>query len=282
MNFLDIAPENTSVALEQISTQVALEALSVSSVVNRVADLVPDLVHSAKMFLGDKNKDKPSLSSLSVNPSTLSKALTPTTFTNLASLNHPVPAGFKGNLYEYTVVLKQALIFASDAPAIITDFNVFLSQMISSEQARKSIRSDVQIFRDRTKTRKELINATTPFFSAGSRINNARYGDVIGSNAQYLQFVDLVQELLQISSAIKLSHVETLVQDCHELLSSLSENAAGNQLSGLSPQMLEMIGLATDSVARDIEYYSLTLWALSGLREATQKGAESLIKALRY
>ncbi len=282
MNFLEIAPENPSVALEQISSQIALEAMSVSTVINRVADLVPDLVHSAKMFLANSNKDKPTLSPLTVNPSTLTKALTPTTFTNLATLNHPVPAGFKGNLYEYAAVLKQSLLFASDTPVVVTDFNVFLSKMISSDEARKNIRSDIDAFKDRTKTRKELINATSPFFSAGSRISNSKYGDVIGSNAQYLQFIDLVQELLQISSTVKLKDVEKLVQDCHELLECLSENAASNKLSNLSPEMLEMIGLATNSVARDIEFYSLTLWALSSLREAAQKGGESLIRALRY
>ena len=282
MNYLDIAPENTSTALEQTAEQVALEALSVTSVVNRVADLVPDLVNSAKMFLSNNNRDKPTLGPLTVNPSTLQKALTPTTFTNIISLNHPVPPGFRGNLYEYATVLGASLEYAMSVPAALTDFNVFLSKMISSEQARKNVRSTAEAFRDRAKTRKALIDATSPFFSAGSRITNSKYGDVIGSNAQYLQFHEQVQKLLELSSQIKLADVEKLVADCHELLNALSTGAAENRLTGLSPEMLETIGLATESIARDVEFYSLTLWGLSGLRDSAQKGGESMIRALRY
>lgn len=282
MNFIDVAPESHSAALEQISAQIALEALSVSSVVNRVADLVPDLVYAAKTFLTGRNSDKPSLSLLTVNPATLTKALSPTTFTNITSLNHPIPPGFRGNLYSYAAVLRDSLEFATDTPVIITDFNVFLSKMISSEQARKTIRSDVAVFKERAKARKLLIDNTTPYFSAGSRISNAQYGDVIASNAQYLEFIDMVQGMLKLSSTVKLDHVEKLVKDCHDLLDTLSVNAAENKLTGLSPEMLETIGLATESVARDIEFYSLTLWALSSLRDCAQKGGESMLRALRY
>ncbi len=282
MKHIDIAPEDTSVALEQIAEQIALEALSVTAVINRVADLLPDLVNSAKMFLSNNNRDKPTLGPLTVNPSTLEKALTPTTFTNIATLTHPVPPGFKGNLYEYSTVLGAALEFAMTVPSAVTDFNVFLSKMLSSEQARKNSRSAADAFRERSKDRKNLLEANAPFFSAGSRITMSKYGDVIGSNAQYLQFHEQVQKMLELSSEIKLAAVEKLVQDCHELLDALSVGAAENRLDGLSPEMLEAIGLATESVARDVEFYSLTLWGLSGLRESAQKGGESMIRALRY
>lgn len=282
MNYLDIAPESPSVALEQIAETIALEAINVTGVINRVADLVPDLVNSAKMFLSNNNRDKPTLGPLTVNPSTLQKALTPTTFTNIVSLNHPVPPGFRGNLYEYSTVLGASLDFAMSVPAALTDFNVFLSKMLSSEQARKNARSTAEVFRERSKARKALAEAAAPFFSGGSRIAIAKYGDVIGSNAQYIQFQEQVQTLLHISSEIKLADVEKLVQDCHELLNALSTNAAENRLGGLSPEMLETIGLATESIARDVEFYSLTLWGLSGLRESAQKGGESMIRALRY
>lgn len=282
MKHLSVQPQDISTALEDISEAVALEAMSVTSIVNRIVDLVPALTQAGKTFLSNVNKDKPTLKVMTYSPSVLAKALQPAAYMRIGSLSHPVPPGFRGNLYEYAMLIRDSVKFANDTPAKLTEFNIFLSKLISSPDERKSLKNIADQYRKEDKARDALTNLAKPFFIGGSRINQARYEDIIASNNQYLQYAQTVADAINLSSEVDFKGVERLVADAKDLLEAITQESSKGKMNDMSPEALQYLSAATLSVARSVEFYSTTLWALSHLRECTQNGAEAMIRALRY
>ena len=282
MKHFNIEPQEHTSALEDISSAVALEALSVSSIVNRIVDLVPALTQAGKTFLSKTNKDKPTLQPMSYSASVLAKALEPAAYMRIGSLSHPVPPGFRGNLYEYAKLIHDSLEFANTTPAKLTAFNIFLSKIISSPDERKSIRNVADEYRKEDKVREAFLALAKPYFNAGSRINYAKYEDIIASNGQYLQYCALVAQTIELSANVDFNTVQKLVTDAQELLQSVSQESGKGKMNEMSPETLQHLSAATLSVAKSVEFYSMCLWSLSHLRQCTQEGATAMIRALRY
>lgn len=282
MQHFTIEPQDVSSALEDISSAISLEAMSVTSVANRVADLVPSLMAAGSAFLDGIGNKKPTLGQLQFSSSVLAKALEGASYAKIGTLSHQVPPGFRGNLYEYTSDLIDNISYANEVTIKLTAFNIFLSKIISSPDARKDSRSMAQAYEDADRTRTELTSKTKAFFSSGSRINHLDYGDVIASNGQYLQFQQLVGKAIIDARKIDVGAVEKLVADAKVLLDTITNDSASGKLNNMSPETLNNLSKATNCVARDVEHYSLTLWAVSHLREAAQNGATAMIRSLRY
>lgn len=283
MKMLKIEEVPANVALESIAETMALEAMGLSSIVNRVVDLVPTLVHSAKSFLSSVNRDKPDLAPLHLNKGVLERCFSNAPFSDIVTLSHPVPPGFEGNLYEYSEHLKKQVAYINELPSKLTAFNQFVSELISSPQARKTIKASADKFRAMAGTRKLLVAETRNFFGgATSRIANAKYGDVIGSNAQYLQFSENTVTLVEMANKTSFSDTEKLVRDSKELLEALAQVARDGQLTEMSNLAFDALGAYTETIAREVEMYSLVLFAVAELRACVEQGNAKLIQALRY
>lgn len=282
MKILAIAEPTPQAALESVVDTIALEAMTMSGVFNRVADLVPTLVQSAKNFFAT-NPDKPELPALHLNEAVLSKCFDNAPYSDIVSLSHPVPAGFEGNLYEYAKVLEQQVHYINELPAKLTAFNQFVSGLITNAQSRKSVQNTSDDYRKMAESRKELLQASRSFFpSAHSRIAQRRYGDIVASNNQYLELSRFVVTIVAEANKTTFKDTQKLIADCKELLDALSHSAAGGQLTEMSGASMETLATYTETIAHEAEMYAVVLFAVAELRKCIEQGNKKLIQALRY
>ncbi len=282
MKMLAVPDISAEAKLESIAQNIALEAMGLSSVVSRAAELVPNLVHAVKSFLDGKNKDKPDLATLRINEFMLERIFAKAPFTDIESLSHPVPAGFEGNLYEYSELLKKQVSYINSVPARITAFNQFVSELVTSEQARRQIIGKAEHYRNMASSRRILLAESRNFFGGvNSRISQAKYGDIIGSNAQYVQFSKNVAEVVELANQTSFADTEKLVRDSKEILEALADVAQRGTLSDISNAAFDTLGAYTETIAREIEMYSVVLYALAELRACVEQGNAKMIQALR-
>lgn len=282
MKTLTIAEQTPAAALESITETIAIEAMGITGVFNRVQDLVPTLVTATKNYFAS-NADKPDLPQLSINDTVLGRCFDKAPYSDIVSLSHPVPAGFEGNLYDYASVLKQQVLYINTVPAKLTAFNQFVSSLISNAQARKSVRSLASEYREMADSRRVLLEASRKFFPSGnSRVSSRTYGEIIGSNAQYIQLSKLVQAITGEANRTSFKETQKLVADCKELLDALSHSATGGQLTEMSGASMDTLAAYTETVAHEVEMYSMVLFATAELRRSIEEGNKKLIQALRY
>lgn len=283
MKMLAVEAQHPTEALESIVDIIALESISLPSIMNRIVDLIPTLATSAKSFLTSVNRDKPELASIHINETVLGRCFEKSAYSDIVSLSHPVPPGFTGNLYEYTEVLEKQISYINALPAKLTAFNQFISELISSAQSRRSIRSQGDTYRNMAASRKILLNASRDYFKGtNNRVAFAKYGDVIASNAQYVQFSKTTAGLVDEANRTSFKDTEKLVRDTKELLEALSDAARGGQLSDMSSAAFDTLGAYTETIAREVEMYAVVLFAIADLRACVLEGNEKLIRALRY
>jgi hypothetical protein len=273
---------NFFAALESIDQTAALESFSIGGLANRIADLIPNLTHAAQQAFTKYTSDKYDLKPLNFNTLILKKATDGATYMSVSPFQVYVPKGFQGNMKDYATALGLSVDFVNGIVERMTAFNTLVSAVISDKATRQSVRNLAVATNEQQKQRVEIVEAIRGFKNAQSRRDRAKLGEVYRSLGEINDTVALTDEILRSCSEVQMNDIERLIKDAGELLETLSTAAQDGSLSGLTPEVLQSVSSSTLTIARDVELYSIMMFAASELKQAMQDTAKEFVKAVRY
>lgn len=273
---------NFFAALESIDQTAALESFSIGGLANRIADLIPNLTHAAQQAFTKYTSDKYDLKPLNFNTLILKKATDSATYMSVSPFQVYVPKGFQGNMKDYATALGLSVDFVNGIVERMTAFNTLVSAVISDKATRQSVRNLAVATNEQQKQRVEIVEAIRGFKNAQSRRDRAKLGEVYRSLGEINDTVALTDEILRSCSEVQMNDIERLIKDAGELLETLSTAAQDGSLSGLTPEVLQSVSSSTLTIARDVELYSIMMFAASEMKHAMQDTAKEFIKAVRY
>lgn len=270
-------------ALESIDHSAALESFSsIGGFLNRVADILPNMVHSAKTAFKTFKTDKYDLKPLNFNTTILEKTTKGSKYLVVSDFKVYVPQGFSGNLKDYSIALGGAMDYANGIMERLTLFNSLLSRIISDKDTRSSVRNLAIATSEQSKLRDEAVSALKPFKDIDNRRTDAKLGEVYRSMSEIYEVALLTDALISDASALQMGNINKLVEEAGELLDTLSAAAQNGQLSGLTPEALKSVASSTLTAARDVEMYALLMNEVFSMKVAVQDTAKDMIKQLRY
>lgn len=282
MKTLNIEPVAPLESLEAVASTAALEAFSLKSIGNRVADILPALAHSYRQYAYTHKSDKLDLTPPDINIVILQKALTGANYLDVVKLAVTVPQGHQGNFNEFLDVFGKAVDFTNGIKERMVNFNQLLSQLITSEQSRASTR-DVSIATTKVEQERTIQKSALAAFSKpNSRAAAAPLGDVYRSLSEITLAASKTRDITARASRLNLAEINALIKDSVELLDELERRAMEGTIENLSAQAYKSLASSTLTMARDAEFHALVCYKAYEIKSSMEKTAKDLINALRY
>lgn len=282
MKTLSLEQENPMDRLSDIAGTAALEAFTLKSIGNRIADILPTLAHSYRQYAYTHKSDKLDLTPLDVNRVILQKALSKANYLDIAKFAVVVPQGHEGNMFDFLEVFKNCLEFTNKIAERMTSYNQLLSALISSENVRSSTK-DLSIATDKIEAQRvALKNSLARFAKINSRSDRKPLGDTYRSLGELEKTVALASEIMNMSIELDLASINKLINDSVELLDELERRALEGTIENISSQMYKSLASSTLTMARDAEFHALMCYKAYEIKSSMELTCKELIKALRY
>jgi hypothetical protein len=119
------------------------------------------------------------------------------------------------------------------------------------------------------------------FFTHGSTTAKSSVGECFTRNADWKPFLNGLGDLRRDAELTKPDVVQATVKDIMDLLDALKNAVHAGELDSSSAATLKNLSEGTLSAAREVEFYSVTMfrvWTLSNITETNMKAMPALLK----
>lgn len=273
------APDTQS--LELLQQRIALESEFLANFTRTVKEVVPSIVDAVKGYFAEHPVAQPVKFASDAPMPQFVRLMNQHNYLHTSKLGMYVPEGFSGSLVAYAEHLYTCAAHASLVVSdVLTPYNQFLSSLISTDQTRLSTR-DPLAFLDTIQRSREALNAQVgQHFKAGSTISRTTVGEVIQRNKDWEALLHLMPKLKDKMTSVTPQAVNKAMDDTLSLLDAVKVSATSGDLSQISAQTLRALGQHTLSVAREVEFYSITYFRVQVLDKAVEDSIKQLTAAL--
>lgn len=252
-----------------------LESFTMTSIQEMAYKLIPNIVDEFKGIISSFSTTKPAIQLTSKQKDFL-KEIAKHPYFDLTPLYVYVPEGLQTSYKTYCEALRDALKYAEAIPVELSNYQTFISRLLSNDDDLKS--TDYVEFKYKT-LNKELdasINFTSKCFKKNNHDTEVKYGQIIQNHSEW-QVV--FQEINLLATEIeKINRTELLkqVENITELLEMLKNKIKRKEINNISPEMLAKIADYTYIVARYMEYYSVTYFRIKALVECLNQTVDKV------
>lgn len=275
--------------LRRIDARVSMEGEHLVNFAETLRGVVPTLVDTTKSFLSRfTGKDSP-LTAIE-KPVTLNynefrkfvSLMEDQRYMSITNLRWFVPEGFEGKILDYVETLLPCAGHAESViSAVLNPYAQFLSRIVTSKNATMNTSRDLGFLAKRDVERELLQNDIAKFFKHGSTGAKSTIGDVISRNADWKPFFNDLGALREASDALKPEVVQAQVKDVMHLLDALKTAVHNGELDNSSASTLKNLSEGTLSAAKEVEFYSITMFrifTLMNITETNMKAMPGLLK----
>lgn len=268
-------------SLESLNEQIAMESGFVGRIATTLMDVIPNLVHGAKKKLVGTRLDKYDLRFVDVNKTVMQRAIKEGSYANISDFPVPVPQGFNGNYLQLCDALTQCIVHSNDALQRLQEYSQFLANVISSVDARRSMRDYTGVMKGYDAQREKVSTIYGKLFTTDSVQALSKYGQVVDSNKQWFEVYDALDKLCALGREQKLNVLESTVTEIVALLDALQERITSKTITDMTPETLRSLSAMTVTAAREVEFCAISLYRLSETKKCYETACANLIKALR-
>ncbi len=278
---LQFAQESYYEMATRINKRIALEAGFLANLGQSVREILPNLFNSASEHISSIKFVSTSPEKTSERPGFL-QLLDKHNYVHISSLNVTVPEGFNGNLAEYSGILEKCSKHASELIAeVLNPYNTFLSKLLSSQNARQNNYAELNYLAKRDVLREQLNVEVGKHFRAGSVATTQPMGKVIARMVDWDNVILTMPRITKNISFSEQSAVQKAVDECVALIDSIRGVVSEGELDGISGPMMKQLSEATLSVAREVEFYSITAFRIKMLDVAINDTIDHFKKSLK-
>lgn len=267
----------------RIDRRISMEAEVLATFVNTIREAIPSLMGVArKMFEGITLSSKADDKKVYNNRMNVVRMLDGQNYVHLSALSVYVPEGFQGNLLDYAGVLQKSSFHAAGIVSdVLNPFNTFLSQLLSSQNARLTNYGQLSYLSQRDAEREKQNKSIGQFFKNNTNVGKQAYGKVLRRNSEWNDLVTVLPQIDQTISSVSREMVQRAVDDCVSLIDSIKTAAEDGTLDNMSAAMIKQLSQATLSAAREVEFYAITAHRASALSIAVDDSLKSIETALK-
>lgn len=277
--------------LERIGARVSLESEHLANFATTLRNVVPSLVDTTKGFLTRLIGKESQLATIEkpnddvLNYTEFRKFLMlmeAQRYMSITNLRWYVPEGFKGHMVPYVETLMQCVKHTNGIVGeVLNPYAQFLSRIVSSKNATMNTTRDLGFLAKRDAEREHYQKEVGQFFSHGSSTAKSSIGECFTRNADWKPFLNGLGDLRRDSEFVKPDVVQQTVKDVMQLLDALKDAVHAGELDNSSASTLKNLSEGTLSAAREVEFYSVTMfriWTLSNVTETNMKAMPALLK----
>ena len=262
-----------------IGRRVSLESSHLAGFAKTVGEVVPNMVKMTVGFLKGQTfapvTDYPELGAsakfMRMIESKDYMAINPTQI--------QVPEGFDGDLAEYSSLLKQSAVHASQVVSrVLQPYNEFLSGLLSTPTSQVSTYDALAYMKRLNKDREKLLEEIGKQFRANIRTSEMPMGRVIRRNRDWSDMLMNLRDAEQHINSVTNQEVKKATDGCIDLLDAVRGMAGSKQLDNVSAEVIQALTMHTLSTAKEVEFYALTSHRIAVLKNATANNIKKLEK----
>jgi hypothetical protein len=277
----ELAVEGRMQHATRIDRRIAMEAGFLSNFVTTVREAIPSMMASISDALASlkfASDERTPLQSYTLFLNLLGKS----NFVEIGDTRISVPEGFEGHLPSYVEHLKKCAEFDRGIIAdVLIPYNTFLSQLLSSDSARKSSIGQLGNFLKINEERKRLNDIGASFFIKGSTQVKQPMGKVLNRNSEWRDLLTDQNAAIQAINEVDRKSVQKMVDQCVELIDTIKTASSSGEFDSLSGPMVKQLSEATLAVANQVTFYSITLYRVSGMDKVISESVDILTKELK-
>ncbi len=240
--------------------------------------LIPGIMSEFKDFVAhfSNSNNKPAIQ-LTSKQTELVKTLGKHAYFDLAPLYVTVPEGLNVGYRAYCEALETALQFAEILPEELSNYETFISRLLSNEDDVKS--TDYAKFKYDTMN-KDLDASVAKIarcFKKNDHTTEMKYGQVIQSNGEWSTVFEQVNSIVKRIEAVDRTSLLKQIERTTKLLDMFQGKIKRHEIDNISHEMVAKVGDYTYIVARYLEYYSVTHYRVLALAEAINQTTEKVL-----
>jgi hypothetical protein len=254
--------------MDDLRTMISNETFSVSGIVNSLQNLIPNLQKNFQGFIHGFSKSEPA-AQLKGNERDFLKQVEGRVYLNLSPLLAYVPEGLDVPYLEYLSVLQDAVLHCHDNTLkILNDYSVYLAQIITNRQLKITTMPLDATYAKMEKTRQDLTQRLAKCFKPGSSKAEARYGDVVGRNADWVEVFKDITRIDHLVNTIDRSVLHKKAEECNQQLNTIIKQIRNHEFEGAGPEVTNNLANGAYQAGAELEFFAATYFRVMTLNQA--------------
>ena len=247
-----------------LQKRIAVESITAPSLFEFFSQLLPKSAELVKSFIPGFTKfaesDAPATYRLNNGKrQELLKAVSKVSFTAYEDTLISVPEGFEGHLVAYLeVLLAQSKVVLDHGQAVIKDYNRELAMFLSNLDARSSLKSHAQQYKEIRIEREAYQKAVEAFFkNKNSSLARQKLGSVIERFSDLDKVFQLEEKLINIKKQQDFKIIIAEIQRTVDMMGLVKARIDDKSIETISGQVVKNLSEGAYEVAKYAEYISL-------------------------
>lgn len=272
--------ENTQVSLESQLQLLALEANSITNLIDVFKNIIPNLasrISEAKNTFIVNNSESDYSKNVQASYSKVESKLKHVQFTNVGNTLISVPEGFKGNFINYLKLLnKLSPALYSETNVILGEYNFVLSSFITNKEDKISLKDHTNLFQ-RAKLRREyFVKEITGFFPTDSSQSKTYLKNTIERFADIDAVVIESKRLDKVHNSQNIKAISESIQKTVQLLDIIIKNVESKGITNVSGNSAKNISEGAYEIGKLVEFIAVFRFKT----DTILKSIESLLQTI--
>ena len=238
---------------------VGLEAFSASNVTGFFKDMFPSIKTAYNSF---SDAFRPSEAAVMLAPThkEFERELSKHSYMDIKELSASVPEGLKVDYREYADILLVAAKHVANVSTTLSEFNVYLAQLISHNEMRLSTDDKAAKFAALEKQRELILSDLGNCFDKGSTRSDVTIAKVVNRNNEWGDVFAICEKMTEEVLKVNRVKLNRAIEDSVEMMEALERKLKAAEMDGVSPNVVNNLAAGAYQVASELEFFSVVYY----------------------
>lgn len=268
-------------SLESLDGRIALEAQFIKDIANTVRDVIPNMIYGTKKIFNHFRKiEKSDLYMLDLKIHVVERLFKETNYANICDSVAISPEGLSSTYDQLALRVLDCVKYSNNVPPRLNDYSALVSGIINSAENRKSLADYSGVMKQVDVERNNVNDEYGKLFTKGSVKSVRKFSDIIENNTTWLECIPVIEEAMKQATKYKTNDIQKSVDNLSILLDGLNDRVSNGTAVDFTPETLKTLSATTLTVARDVEFYGVTMFRLSETKRCYEETCKNIMKML--
>jgi hypothetical protein len=264
--------------VELHSEGFAMEGINVAAFQGMFKSLVDSVKATVNHMSSFLNFEK--VGRLTIEPKKFSSTMHSIPYTAVGEMSAVVPEGLKGTFLEAIEAVEKCVDHIPSGIRMLDEYEAFLAQFISDKKFNNASYDDKKVHLNAEKTRMGLYAGVGKVFTTGSYKTKQKVKDVVKRNGDWEIIMTKTNEMVSKLEGIDREAIQRKINQCSAYLEIISGDFQKEKDRKVSSEAAQRLGNMAHSVAKEMEFFSLTYFRTLSLQGAVQNTSEAIHRAV--
>lgn len=264
--------------VELYSDGFAMEGINVAAFQGMFKSLVDSVKATVNHMSSFLNFDK--VGKLNIEPKKFSSTMRSIPYTAVGEMSAVVPEGLKGTFLEAIEAVEKCVDHIPGGIRMLDEYEAFLAQFISDKKFNNASYDDKKVHQNAEKVRLNLYAGVGKVFTTGSYKTSQKVKDVVKRNGDWEVIMTKTNEMIAKLEGIDREAIQRKINQCSAYLEIISADFQKEKDRKVSSEAAQRLGNMAHSVAKEMEFFSLTYFRALSIQGAVQNTSEAIHRAV--